>query len=136
MQQQKANELMAHTYSSLYNLPATGLRFFTVYGPWGRPDMALFLFTKSIIEGRPIKIFNKGNMTRDYTFIDDIIKSMMLLLEKPAEKDINFDYLNPNPATSWAPHRIFNIGNSSPTRLMDYIKEIERCLKKKQLKNL
>ena len=130
----KANELMAHTYSSLYNLPATGLRFFTVYGPWGRPDMALFLFTKSIIEGRPIKIFNKGNMTRDFTFIDDIIKSMMLLLEKPAEKDINFDYLNPNPATSWAPHRIFNIGNSSPTRLMDYIKEIERCLKKEAIK--
>ena len=130
----KANELMAHTYSSLYNLPATGLRFFTVYGPWGRPDMALFLFTKSIIEGRPIKIFNKGNMTRDFTFIDDIIKSMMLLLEKPAAKDINFDYLNPNPATSWAPHRIFNIGNSSPTRLMDYIKEIERCLKKEAIK--
>ena len=130
----KANELMAHTYSSLYNLPATGLRFFTVYGPWGRPDMALFLFTKSIIEGRPIKIFNNGNMTRDFTFIDDIIKSMMLLLEKPAEKDINFDYLNPNPATSWAPHRIFNIGNSSPTRLMDYIKEIERCLKKEAIK--
>ena len=130
----KANELMAHTYSSLYNLPATGLRFFTVYGPWGRPDMALFLFTKSIIEGRPIKIFNKGNMTRDFTFIDDIIKSMMLLLEKPAAKDINFDYLNPNPSTSWAPHRIFNIGNSSPTRLMDYIKEIERCLKKEAIK--
>ena len=130
----KANELMAHTYSSLYNLPATGLRFFTVYGPWGRPDMALFLFTKSIIEGRPIKIFNKGNMTRDFTFIDDIIKSMMLLLEKPATKDINFDYLNPNPSTSWAPHRIFNIGNSSPTRLMDYIKEIERCLKKEAIK--
>ncbi len=130
----KANELMAHTYSSLYNLPSTGLRFFTVYGPWGRPDMALFLFTKSIIEGRPIKIFNKGNMTRDFTFIDDIIKSMMLLLEKPAAKDINFDYLNPNPATSWAPHRILNIGNSSPTRLMDYIKEIERCLKKEAIK--
>ena len=130
----KANELMAHTYSSLYNLPSTGLRFFTVYGPWGRPDMALFLFTKSIIEGRPIKIFNKGNMTRDFTFIDDIIKSMMLLLEKPAAKDINFDYLNPNPATSWAPHRIFNIGNSSPTRLMDYIKEIERSLKKEAIK--
>ena len=126
----RANELMAHTYSSLYNLSATGLRFFTVYGPWGRPDMALFLFTKSILEEKPIKIFNNGNMTRDFTYIDDIVESLVLLLNKPAIKDNAFDALNPNPATSWAPHRIFNIGNSSPTPLMTYIKQIELSLKR------
>ncbi len=130
----KANEIMAHSYSSLYSIPATGLRFFTVYGPWGRPDMALFLFTKSIIEGKAIKIFNNGNMTRDFTFIDDIIESLMLLIKKPAEIDYEFDPMNPDPATSWSPHRIFNIGNSKPTPLMSYIEEIERVLGKKAIK--
>ena len=124
----KANELMAHAYSDLYGLPATGLRFFTVYGPWGRPDMALFLFTKAILEGRPIQVFNHGRMVRDFTYIDDIVESMVRLLSKPATPDPNFDALQPNPATSWAPHRIFNIGNSKPTPLMDYVEALEQAL--------
>jgi len=124
----KANELMAHTYSHLYGLPATGLRFFTVYGPWGRPDMALFLFTKAILEGKPIRVFNNGEMIRDFTYIDDIIKSLMRLLEKPAIADPAFDAHAPNPSTSWAPHRVFNIGNSNPTPLMDYISSVEEAL--------
>ena len=124
----KSNELMAHTYSHLYGLPSTGLRFFTVYGPWGRPDMALFLFTKSIIKGETIKIFNNGNMIRDFTYIDDIIESLIRLINKPATKDIHFDKLNPNPSTSWCPHRIFNIGNSQPIPLMEYIYAIEKAL--------
>ena len=124
----KANELMAHTYSHLYGLPATGLRFFTVYGPWGRPDMALFLFTKAMLEGRPIQVFNHGQMVRDFTYVDDIIESMMRLLNKPAASDPDFDALQPNPATSWAPHRVFNIGNSNPTPLMAYIEAVEQEL--------
>ena len=124
----KSNELMAHTYSHLYGLPCTGLRFFTVYGPWGRPDMALFLFTKSIIKGETIKIFNNGNMIRDFTYIDDIIESLIRLINKPATKDINFDKINPNPSTSWCSHRIFNIGNSQPIPLMEYIYAIEKAL--------
>ena len=124
----KANELMAHTYSHLYGLSATGLRFFTVYGPWGRPDMALFMFTKAILEGRPIQVFNHGRMVRDFTYIDDIVQSLMLLLSKPACPDLGFDPLLPNPATSWAPHRIFNIGNSTPTPLMVYIEAVEEAL--------
>ena len=124
----KANELMAHTYSHLYGLPATGLRFFTVYGPWGRPDMALFLFTKAMLEGKPIKVFNNGDMVRDFTYIDDIIESLMRLLEKPASADLTFDPQAPNPSTSWAPHRVFNIGNSNPTPLMDYIEAVEQAL--------
>jgi len=124
----KANELMAHTYSHLYGLPATGLRFFTVYGPWGRPDMALFLFTKAILEGRPIQVFNNGQMTRDFTYVDDIIESLIRLLVKPAAPDPAFDPALPDPATSWAPHRVFNIGNSNPTSLMAYIEAAEQAL--------
>ena len=124
----KANELMAHTYSHLYGLPATGLRFFTVYGPWGRPDMALFLFTRAMLEGRPIQVFNRGQMVRDFTYVDDIIESLVRLLDKPAAADPGFDTAAPNPATSWAPHRVFNIGNSSPTPLMDYIEAVEQAL--------
>lgn len=124
----KANELMAHTYSHLYGLPATGLRFFTVYGPWGRPDMALFLFTKAMLANEPIQVFNNGNMIRDFTYIDDIIESLVRLLDKPAAPDPGFDPVNPNPATSWTPHRVFNIGNSNPTPLMDYIEALECAL--------
>ena len=124
----KANELMAHTYSHLYGLPATGLRFFTVYGPWGRPDMALFLFTKAMLEGRPIQVFNNGQMTRDFTYVDDIIESLIRLLDKPAAPDPAFDPANPDPATSWASHRVFNIGNSNPTPLMAYIEAVEQAL--------
>ena len=130
----KANELMAHTYSHLYGLPATGLRFFTVYGPWGRPDMALFLFTKAILAGQPIKIFNDGDMVRDFTYVDDIIESLIRLLDKPATSDSSFDPESPNPATSWAPHRVFNIGNSNPTPLMDYIQALESSLGIKAIK--
>jgi len=124
----KANELMAHTYSHLYGIPATGLRFFTVYGPWGRPDMALFLFTKAMLEGRPIQVFNNGQMTRDFTYVDDIIESLIRLLDKPAAPDPAFDAANPDPAISWAPHRVFNIGNSNPTPLVDYIEAVEQAL--------
>lgn len=124
----KANELMAHTYSHLYGLPATGLRFFTVYGPWGRPDMALFLFTKAMLEGKPIQVFNNGQMVRDFTYVDDIVESLLRLLEKPAAADPAFDPQAPNPSTSWAPHRVFNIGNSNPTPLMEYIEAVELAL--------
>ncbi|MEB3234622.1 MAG: NAD-dependent epimerase [Cyanobacteriota bacterium] len=124
----KANELMAHTYSHLYGLPATGLRFFTVYGPWGRPDMALFLFTKAMLEGRPIQVFNNGQMVRDFTYVDDIVESLIRVLDKPATADPDFDTGAPDPATSWAPHRVFNIGNSNPTPLMAYIEAIEQAL--------
>ena len=124
----KANELMAHTYSNLYNLPTTGLRFFTVYGPWGRPDMALFIFTKSIIENKPIKIFNKGKMIRDFTYIDDIIESLIRVIKKIPKENKEFNYINPSLASSWAPYKIFNIGNSQPTPLMDFINEIEKNL--------
>ena len=124
----KANELMAHTYSHLYGQPATGLRFFTVYGPWGRPDMALFLFTKAMLAGEPIQVFNNGQMTRDFTYVDDIIESLIRLLDKPAAPDLAFDPSAPDPATSWAPHRVFNIGNSNPTPLMEYIEAIESAL--------
>ena len=124
----KANELMAHSYSHLYGIPTTGLRFFTVYGPWGRPDMALFLFTKSILKGEPIKIFNKGDMIRDFTFIDDITESLFRVINKEANSDSNFDYLQPSPSSSWAPYRIFNIGNSNPINLMDFISTIEEIL--------
>ena len=124
----KANELMAHTYSHLYGLPATGLRFFTVYGPWGRPDMALFLFTRAMLAGEPIQVFNNGQMVRDFTYVSDIIESLVRLLDKPAAPDPAFDPAAPDPATSWAPHRVFNIGNSNPTPLMDYIEAIESAL--------
>ena len=121
----KANELMAHTYSHLYGLPATGLRFFTVYGPWGRPDMALFLFTRAILAGEPIQVFNHGQMVRDFTYIDDIVESLVRVLDKPATANPSFDAGHPDPATSWAPHRLFNIGNSQPTPLLTYIEAIE-----------
>jgi len=124
----KSNELMAHAYSHLYNLPTTGLRFFTVYGPWGRPDMALFLFTKSIIEKKPLRVFNHGNMVRDFTYIDDIVESIIRLIEKPSKGSNSFNKMNPNPSISWAPYRIFNIGNSKPTKLIDYINSIEAAL--------
>jgi UDP-glucuronate 4-epimerase len=124
----KANELMAHTYSHLYGLPATGLRFFTVYGPWGRPDMALFLFTKAILAGEPIQVFNHGKMVRDFTYVDDIVESLLRVLDRPAQPDPSFDPASPDPATSWAPHRVFNIGNSNPTPLMTYIEALEKAL--------
>ena len=124
----KANELMAHTYSHLHGLPATGLRFFTVYGPWGRPDMALFLFTRAMLAGEPIQVFNEGRMVRDFTYIDDIVESLVRVLDRPATPDPQFDAANPDPASSWAPHRLFNIGNSKPTPLMDYIEAIEQAL--------
>lgn len=124
----KANELMAHTYSHLYNLPTTGLRFFTVYGPWGRPDMALFLFADKMLKGMSIDVFNDGNMIRDFTYIDDIVEGVMHVLDKPATPDVNFDALHPDPATSTAPYRLFNIGNGNPTSLMDYIGALETAL--------
>lgn len=128
----KSNELMAHVYSHLFNIPTTGLRFFTVYGPWGRPDMALFLFTKSILENRPIQVFNYGNMTRDFTFIDDIIKGVVKVIDKPAKPTMD---ANPDPSSSnIAPYKVYNIGNSSPVKLLDYIEAIENELGKKAIK--
>ena len=124
----KANELMAHSYSHLFNLPTTGLRFFTVYGPWGRPDMALFLFVKAIKTGDPIKVFNNGKMIRDFTYVEDIVTSISLLIEKPSQSDQNWDSDEPNTSTSSAPYNIFNIGNSNPVGLMDYINAIEEKL--------
>ena len=124
----KSNELMAHTYSHLYNLPSIGLRFFTVYGPWGRPDMALFKFTKNILSNKPITVFNNGNMTRDFTYIDDVIESIVRLLDKPASINKNFNFIEPDPSTSWAPYNIFNVGNSQPTNLQDFIKALENEL--------
>ena len=124
----KANELMAHTYSHLFGLPTTGLRFFTVYGPWGRPDMALFLFTKAVLAGQPIDIFNHGNMVRDFTFVDDIVEGVIRVADKPAAPNPAFDSANPDPATSSAPYRVFNIGNNQPTPLMEYIQALEDAL--------
>jgi len=121
----KSNELMAHSYSNLYNLSTTGLRFFTVYGPWGRPDMALFLFTKSILEGKPIRVFNYGKHKRDFTFIDDIVEGIIRVLDKPAEPNLQWSAANPNPGSSFAPWRVYNIGNNSPVELSDYITAIE-----------
>ena len=131
----KANELMAHTYSHLYALPTTGLRFFTVYGPWGRPDMALFLFTKAIMEGRPIDVFNHGKMQRDFTFIDDIVEGVVRVLDKPAVPNPDFDANQPDPGTSNAPYRVFNIGNNQPVNLMEYIDALETTLGKIAEKN-
>lgn len=123
----KANELMAHTYSHLFRLPTTGLRFFTVYGPWGRPDMALFLFTRAMLEGKPIDVFNNGQMTRDFTYIDDIVEGVIRVNDKPATPAADFNADAPDPATSNAPYRVFNIGNSQPTPLMDYIGALEKA---------
>ena len=127
----KANELMAHTYASLFGLPCTGLRFFTVYGPWGRPDMALFLFTKAILADEPIKVFNHGNMVRDFTYVDDIVEGVVRVIDRPAEPDPAWSSLAPDPATSFAPYRIFNIGNNTPVDLMRYVSAVEAALGKK-----
>jgi UDP-glucuronate 4-epimerase len=132
----KANELMAHTYAHLYRLPVTGLRFFTVYGPWGRPDMALFLFTKAILAGQPIDVFNYGKMRRDFTFIDDIIEGVVRTLDKTAEPDPAWNGADPDPGTSNAPCRLYNIGNNSPVELMYLIETLEKSLGKKAKKNL
>jgi UDP-glucuronate 4-epimerase len=131
----KANELMAHTYSHLYGLPTTGLRFFTVYGPWGRPDMALFLFTKAILEGRPIDVFNHGNMQRDFTYVDDIVEGVIRVLDKTATPDAAFRAERPDPGTSNVPYRVFNIGNHQPVPLMDYIGCLEDLFGRKAEKN-
>lgn len=131
----KSNELMAHTYSHLYNIPTTGLRFFTVYGPWGRPDMALFLFTKAILEGKPIDVFNMGEMRRDFTYIDDIVEGVLRVLDKPPVGNEEWSGKAPNPSSSRAPYKIYNIGNNSPVGLMEYIDAIEKALGKKAEKN-
>ena len=132
----KSNELMAHTYSSLYKLPCTGLRFFTVYGPMGRPDMALFLFTKAILENRPIDVFNQGKMKRDFTYIDDIVEGVIRVTDKIPAPDTGWNSDNPDPAASYAPYRIYNIGNNNTVELLKFIEVLEDCLGKKAEKNL
>ena len=132
----KANELMAHTYSHLYNIPTTGLRFFTVYGPWGRPDMALFLFTKAILEEKPIDVFNHGMMKRDFTYIDDIVEGIYRLINHIPKPNNSWDALNPDPSFSKAPYKVFNIGNNQPVELNYFIESIEKALGKKAIKNL
>lgn len=132
----KANELMAHTYSNLYGLPTTGLRFFTVYGPYGRPDMALFLFTKNIIEGKPIDVFNYGNHRRDFTYVADIVEGVVRTMDHTATANDKWDSANPDPGTSKAPYRIYNIGNQKPVELMRYIEVVEDCLGRKAEKNM
>jgi UDP-glucuronate 4-epimerase len=127
----KSNELMAHTYSHLYNLPTTGLRFFTVYGPWGRPDMALFKFTKAILAGEKIPVFNYGKHRRDFTYIDDIVEGVIRVLDRPAPPNPDSSGAQPDPGTSQAPWRVYNIGNNSPVELMDYIGALEKALGKK-----
>ncbi len=132
----KANELMAHTYSHLFNLPTTGLRFFTVYGPWGRPDMALFLFTRKILAGEPIDVFNHGRHTRDFTYIDDIVEGVIRTLDRVPGADPDYDPLAPTPASSLAPYRVYNIGNHQPVELLRYIEVLEECLGRKAEKRL
>jgi UDP-glucuronate 4-epimerase len=132
----KSNELMAHTYSHLFGLPTTGLRFFTVYGPWGRPDMALFLFTKKILAGEPIDVFNHGRHTRDFTYIDDIVEGVIRSLDRVPGPDPAHDPMHPTPATSSAPYRVYNIGNNAPVQLLRYIEVLEDCLGRKAEKNL
>jgi UDP-glucuronate 4-epimerase len=124
----KANEAMAHSYSHLFRLPTTGLRFFTVYGPWGRPDMALFKFTRAILAGEPIELFNHGQMRRDFTYVDDIVEGVLRVLDRPAAPDPDWNPAAPDPATSSAPFRLYNIGNSQPVELMRYVEVLERCL--------
>ena len=131
----KANELMAHSYAHLYGMAVTGLRFFTVYGPWGRPDMALFLFTKGILEGQPINVFNHGNMIRDFTYVDDIVSGVIGAMDRPAQPNPEWNGLQPDPATSYANYRIFNIGNNRPVQLMEFIEAIEESVGKKAIKN-
>jgi UDP-glucuronate 4-epimerase len=132
----KSNELMAHTYSHLFGLPTTGLRFFTVYGPWGRPDMALFIFTKAILEGKPIDVFNYGEMKRDFTYVDDIVDGVAKVIDNPPIGDAAWDGKTPDPGSSKAPYKIYNIGNSSPVKLLDFIEAIENKLGKKAKKNM
>ena len=132
----KANELMAHAYANLYRIPVTGLRFFTVYGPWGRPDMALFVFTKNILAGKPIDVFNRGHHRRDFTYIDDIVEGVVRTLDRTAEPNPDWDSDEPDPATSCAPYRLYNIGNRKPVELLRYIEVIEDCVGKKATMNL
>lgn len=127
----KSNELMAHTYSHLFGLPTTGLRFFTVYGPWGRPDMALFLFTKAILAGEPIQVFNHGDMIRDFTYIDDIVEGVVRVLDHPPKGNTEWSGLQPDPSSSRAPYKVYNIGNQNPVRLMDFVHAIEEALERK-----
>jgi UDP-glucuronate 4-epimerase len=131
----RANELMAHNYSALFKLPTTGLRFFTVYGPWGRPDMALFLFTRNILEGKPIDVFNNGHHQRDFTYVDDIAEGVVRASERIAEPNPNWDSKSPDPASSFAPYRLYNIGNNRPVQLLHYIEVIEEALGRKAIKN-
>ena len=131
----KSNELMAHSYSHLFNLPTTGLRFFTVYGPWGRPDMALFLFTKAILEGKPINIFNHGNMQRDFTYIDDIVEGVIRVIDNPPKGNPDWSAMNPDPSSAKSPYKVYNIGNSSPVPLMNFIRAIEENLGMEAKKN-
>lgn len=132
----KANELMAHTYSHLYQLPTTGLRFFTVYGPWGRPDMSLFMFTRNILEGKPIDVFNYGNHRRDFTYIDDIVEGVIRVIDQLAQANPNWTSHDPDPGTSQAPYRVYNIGNNNPVHLLTFIETLEKCLGKQAIKNL
>ena len=132
----KSNELMAHAYSHLYGLPTTGLRFFTVYGPWGRPDMALYIFTRAILEDRPIEVYNNGLMERDFTYIDDIIEGMYRIIKSCPEPNKNWSGINPDPSSSRAPYKIYNIGNNSPVRLLDFIEAIENVTGKKAIKKM
>ena len=130
----KSNELMAHVYSKLYNLPTTGLRFFTVYGPWGRPDMSPMLFADAIMHDKPLKVFNNGDMGRDFTYVDDIVEGVLRVIAQPAQASLTWDAAHPDPASSCVPYRIYNIGSSAPVRLLDYIETLETCLGKKALK--
>ena len=130
----KSNELMAHSYSHLYGIPTTGIRFFTVYGPWGRPDMAPMIFTKSILNGEKLRIFNNGNMSRDFTYIDDVIENLFRLIDKPAQPNKNFNFSNPESSTSWAPYQILNLGNSESIKLIEFINCLEEILDKKAIK--
>lgn len=132
----KANELMSHTYSNLYDMKTTGLRFFTVYGPWGRPDMALFLFTKGILNEEPINIFNNGDMIRDFTYIDDIVEGVVRVMDNPPEPNAEWSGDDPDPATSYCKYRVFNIGNNNPVKLMDFVKAIEEATGKEAIKNM
>jgi len=132
----KSNELMAHVYSHLFGIPVTGLRFFTVYGPWGRPDMSPVLFARAIMDGKPIQVFNHGDMQRDFTYVDDVVEGTLRVLDDPATPDAAFDPTHPNPATSWAPWRVYNIGNHQPVGLLDYIAALERTLGRQAIKDL
>lgn len=130
----KSNELMAHTYSHLFDIPTTGLRFFTVYGPWGRPDMALFLFTDAIVNDKPIKVFNHGNMERDFTYVDDIVEGVYRVMNNPPKENKDYDGMNPNPSSSKAPYKVYNIGNNKPVKLMAFIETLEKKLGKEAIK--